>query len=81
MASRLTPTMRRVLQVLGRERPLTAHALAGTLQIKVRCVEVALARLKGENLVVAAHYDAMGYPAYRRGSPVGEYPKRRRGRL
>lgn len=72
--------MRSILQVLGRERPLTAHALAGTLQFDVRRVELALGRLRGENLVTIACYDAMGYPAFKRGSPVGDYPGRRKRR-
>ena len=80
MAARLDTTMRAVLQVLGRERPLTAHAIAGTLQVNVRRVELAIGRLRGENLVTIASYDAMGYPAFKRGSPVGEYPARRRRR-
>jgi predicted ArsR family transcriptional regulator len=78
MAARLSPTMRAVLQVLGRERPLTAHAIAGTLQINVRRVEHAIARLRGENLVTVASFDAMGYPAFKRGSSIGDDPGRRR---
>jgi hypothetical protein len=77
MAPRLTPTMRKVLDLLKRERPLTAHAVAGALLIDVRRAELAIGRLRGENLVTIACFDAMGYPAYKCGSPVGAVNRRR----
>lgn len=79
MAPRLTPTMRQVLDVLRRERPLTVHALAGFMPgVPLRRIEVALCRLVGENLARVVSYDADNYPAYAPGSPVGNYPRRRR---
>lgn len=75
---RVTPTMRRVLQVLSRERPLTEHAIAGALSLPVRRIEDAIARLKGENLVRVAGFDRMGYPAFEKGSPVVVIERRRR---
>ena len=79
MAPRVTPTMRKVLDVLKHERPLTAHALGGFLpQINVRRIELVLGRLRGENLVRIACFDGQGYPAYMPGSPVGPKFKRQR---
>lgn len=80
MAPRLTPNMRKVLDVLKRERPLTAHALGGFLpQLNVRRIELLLGRLRGENLVRIACFDGQGYPAYSPGSPVvTKAPRKRR---
>lgn len=69
--------MRKVLDLLKRERPLTTHAVAGALLMDVRRAERAIGRLRGENLVTIAYFDAMGYPAYKPGSPVGPVNRRR----
>lgn len=72
--------MRKVLAVLKRERPLTAHALVGFLpELSVRRIELVLGRLSGENLARIASFDGQGYPAYTPGSPVGpKAPRKRR---